>query len=905
MNPDRQQALDYLHAPVGGLWHWAENGNVLVWRDGTTIAFREEIARVLETLAPNGLPSFGAIVFLLAACRGKTPAVSDIVPESNAALPPQLGSKASLLLTARAQLKAQLEAALVELRKCAQLPAEIKANLPAKCVLAEAAFEPAKVERCIEAAAVLRGVREPMTDTELTDPERAGRSGSYLRQIHMVAEGLKPHTAESLLLRLRTSLDSLPAPAELELPAAERARKLIEELSRDRKFGFVARAARELMAAVRLPRRLQEQEQLAVGGVADLSNRGPLDRLLLSELAHDDLTLAVRVALNEALYLRREPPLREPPGTLALLLVSGLRSWGVPRVLAAAVALAFVACDKQHSKVLSWRASGDRLEPVELLSREGLLQHLAALATTAHPGESLRAFAEAVDPLPEAQSVIITDPDTLADPEFRRALADHPHTPGFVATVERSGRFELHALPLSRRQPVCEADLDLDALFETKPGLSVIKREADPDLPAIFRIDPFPFLLPLPGKLESWIGAEGRTYGMLTDRRLVQFGDRRRGGRVLADQLPHGRTIWMDCGDDRLHLVKAGSNAHPARLVSLNLPHDNLRVSELVSGAEVLAVHRYGDVIVLIRHYDVRAYSLADGKLVGQVRNPYHWCQGRFLRGPAHMHFAVWDGQQVKLEAIPLSRGYTPAAIAVVFDREGMDGPWFVYHTGLVVCSATEEQVQLPMPFPGSVLTANIRVSRDGHRLYYSAASRWHRIQDLNDGTVLELPEDFRGEPVVELVPRLPYWNLRRVVHSITAGASPVICWGRTETFSRFQVDKKRGRAQLTTYPATPPGPGVLTATFAEQRVKTTFGCTLRVTELAGCAKVYLDSRGLMHLKSKDPNVPEVSLVLAEPELAGWTSDGHVCGPPFFFEGDYVSEPALVYERLLRCLHPV
>ena len=39
---------------------------------------------------------------------------------------------------------------------------------------------------------------------------------------------------------------------------------------------------------------------------SDISNRGPLDRLLLSESAHDDLTLAVRIALNEALYLRRE-----------------------------------------------------------------------------------------------------------------------------------------------------------------------------------------------------------------------------------------------------------------------------------------------------------------------------------------------------------------------------------------------------------------------------------------------------------------------------------------------------------------------------------------------------------------------------------------------------------------------
>ena len=71
MNPDRQQAVEYLRVPPDGLWRWSENGAVLVWHDGSTIAFREEIVQIIEWLAPNGLPSFGAIVFLLAACRAR------------------------------------------------------------------------------------------------------------------------------------------------------------------------------------------------------------------------------------------------------------------------------------------------------------------------------------------------------------------------------------------------------------------------------------------------------------------------------------------------------------------------------------------------------------------------------------------------------------------------------------------------------------------------------------------------------------------------------------------------------------------------------------------------------------------------------------------------------------------
>ena len=105
----------------------------------------------------------------------------------------------------------------------------------------------------------------------------------------------------------------------------------------------MARLARLLLAAVHMPTPLSLREELPVGGVSDISNRGSLDRLLLSELANDDLTLAVRVAMNEALYLRREIPPSTPQHHRAILVDAGIRSWGVPRVFATAVALAFMA----------------------------------------------------------------------------------------------------------------------------------------------------------------------------------------------------------------------------------------------------------------------------------------------------------------------------------------------------------------------------------------------------------------------------------------------------------------------------------------------------------------------------------------------------------------------------------
>jgi hypothetical protein len=569
MDPDRQQAIAYLRAPPSGLWRWVEESAVIVWHDGTTIAFREELIQILEWLSRSGLPPFGAIVLLLAACRGKVPSAAQVLSAAETLLPAELGAKAAILLAARRQLTLQVDEALAELAKVSRLLPEFRSGLVPKCVLAEAVFEPARAERHVDADAILRGLRDPLTDSELN--ATGDVAINHVRHVQILAEGLKLYSQDALALRLRTGLDVLPEKTDINLPPAERARKLIEELSRDPEYGAVARAARELTAAVRLPRHLGQREELAIGGVADITNRGPLDRLLISELAHDDLTLAVRVAINEALYLRREPPMREPPGTLAVLLDSGVRLWGVPRVLATALALATIACDKQHAQVMVWRARGKELLPVDLLSRQGLIDHLSALEVDAHPGEALASFAGALPAGTHNQAVVITHSDALRDQEFRRALGNSPAEGSFVAAVNRAGRFQLQALPLAHRRPLCEADLDLDAIFEKKtPVVPLINPQLAPNLPAIFGVSPFPFLLPFAAGVSKYIKApDDFTYAVLSDRSLIRFRDTKFGGRVLVPELPAGRTAWIGYVNEHVHVIKAAANQRPCRLVSV------------------------------------------------------------------------------------------------------------------------------------------------------------------------------------------------------------------------------------------------------------------------------------------------------------------------------------------------
>jgi len=899
VSAERQQALSYLRAPASGLWRWDENGGVIVWMDGTTVAFREELIQILQWLAPKGLPPFGSIVLLLAACRGKLPPVETVVAAPGERVIIESTEKARFLLTARRQLTAQMTSALQELAKVCALPSELNSGLNAKCVLAEAVFETTKVERTAAPGAILSGMREPLNDSEL-NPAHGAQEGNLVRHVQIVADGLKPHSAESLALRLRTGLDALPRPTQTELPAAERARRLIEELSRDREHGAVARAARELMAAVRLPRRLAEREELAIGGISDITNRGPLDKLLLSELAHDDLTLAARIALNEALYLRREPPMREPPGTLSVLLDSSIRLWGTPRVLAAAVALALAACDKQHAKVLVSRANGKNLRPVDLLSRKGLAAHLTVLETDPHCGDALPAFVDALPTDGQNQAVLVTHPDALNDPEFRQALTNNPVAPGFVATVDRNGRFELFSLPLGRRQPLCEADLDLATIFEDKTTPALIDPALAANLPAIFSVAPFPFLLPFQGRVDRWAkGPDGFTYAVLHDRRLVRFQNHETGGRLLASELPPGKTVWMTCENGFVHMIKGAVSQRPSRLLSVPITGGEPRCYDLESGSELLAVHCTGEIILVIRRHDIRAYSLATGQMLGRILNHYQWVHGRFFRGKDRFWFPVWDGQQVKFEPLALPRPFTPVDFRLVFDREGVEGPWFVHEDESVVSNLSGERFHLDLPSgrPHFWLDT-VKISADGHRVF--ATLKQQKISSLLDlatgksqqfKTII-VPANFDPPPA------LPAWNLFRLTDAVSLFSAGLLLRGRNERWRQLVYQPSHGLRILDLQQGFTRE--MQTLSFSPCTAPPRAGCSLRVAACPDGSRVFLDSRGLLHFKSADPSLPEISLVLSNGEVAAWTSDGFTSGPAFFFENASVSEPGEVSERLAR-----
>jgi len=768
----------------------------------------------------------------------------------------------------------------------ARLPEEVRTSVRAKATLAEQIFgtlpgDPGKAALYGAVVEVLRsGV---LTDAMLNDPGAPPpESRNEWLALH---EGLKGFSADSLALRARTGLDELPQAPELPEISSARVRALIAELRTDAEHAGLARLARDFMAALQLPRRLAEPDEMPVGGFADLSNRGNLDRLLLSELGHDDLTLAVRIALNEALYLRREPPAKQPPSTLAILIDSGVRLWGVPRVLATAVGLTLIAKSGRHEELAVYRGSRSQLIPVDLLSRAGLIAHLGVHEPHAHPGLALAAFSEVVRTQERAEAVLITHRDVLADADFQRTLAAAKFETLYLAVVDREGGFELLRYPAGGA-PVCQARVNVDDLWPAPVAPAprrapLIDRTAHPDLPASFFQNPFPLLIAVRGAVRRSVARkDGSGLCVMKDRRLLQWGPHSRltrGARTVAWSLPRGRTMWLgELPDGRICVVKAHGGCRQVfcRVFTpdgaLVLAHD-WQFADGVGRVDV-----QGDCIILVGPRVATVRSLSAGQQLGSLPVPRHIRLDRYFVSAGATwtwYLLVWDGISLSLAPVTLPSGIPrDERIVRVFDRDGFEGPWFVMKGGGVYSHEGRRVMQLQPVF-------QVRnVSESGNRLIVITAPP--SVSYLVD--LVSLNSRPIGNPIRdadwEWKPPPPTNTVFVRFDEIAIGVAGVL-YLHTRSGKWYTVGAARDRFLICEKIEI--GEFLHGVKFEPVKLPAGSGFTLGVARWPDGRCAWLDSRGMLHLRCADRSQPELSIALSE--LSGvWSSDGLWMGNDFF-----------------------
>ncbi|WP_395752341.1 hypothetical protein [Prosthecobacter sp.] len=683
--------LAYFCAPQGHLWEWEDAtlaeawetssaDQCVVWSDGrTTIALRQELTELLEACVPVGLPPLGSILWLIAAASESFDASACRV---------RLWAAAE-----RATGDSDVPAGIATLWKTVgagldcihALPADLRASGPARRRLLRTMFEEvyAELPQSIPSAISLRilseFVRTPFLNVfQQRSPELNGVA-RLLKDLSALEKAFTRCPPEHLELRLRTGVDAIPSrqlelplPVPDEAPAPEAPVDLLRALEHEGgEPAQVAGLVRRIGAMLHVPKAVTHREELPLGGVSDITNRGDPSRLLMTELAWDDLTFAVRLAQGEALYLRRESPPAEPPPRRLILIDTGIFMWGKPRLFALGSALALLRqkIGGQIAIASVYAIDAEGFTAITLETVSDVRAQLVRLQPQPHPGAALAMLLDAEpSPFRPGEEVfLVTHPASLEIlchlPEWRRLASTVPlHS----LLVDGDGSLELSRHSLAGARSLARARIDAEDLFASpvaKPSPAALTSEMG-RLPYFYRLAVWPLYVPgapLPGKAFQ-IGGKGFV-GISTSDAVCWWTLRVHSGRVLFPNAPSTdlKGVVVDPeGEDRVILVFGVSEHRHLKFLVLSLTGREPARLVTYEGLlfEMSQFRVQSGALVLIDQKMAKAISLENGRVIATKEFPGSASVPWFDGEKFHPH-----GERAALASLILTKHAAPVKV--------------------------------------------------------------------------------------------------------------------------------------------------------------------------------------------------------------------------------------------------
>jgi hypothetical protein len=414
---------------------WSGADDALVYEDGATFAFNEEVALFLEGFAGSApLIHFGFMLHLLDLFRGTRKTATEELFRLRKIFDSAGGSLRNAG-TFFAILCRDVPRALgpPDVRQVCDRLRSPTAPIRWFVSMFHDTFDPAE-QAPLEPVAFERLVLDAVerySDQELRDWFRHGtgpvkQAGEDLARRLPV---LPPPTLSGVLAKL------------LDRPRLAGTRRFIDRL----------------VSALTLPPHRLAHQQLAVGGYADVTTHGRPDQILPSQFALDEEDFFRRFAERELLYFRREEPRARSRRELVVLLDQGVRTWGDVRLILSAAALAF---GKQAAKrgigfLIATTGSGGALTDPLTATSEVLGELVEASDLSPNPGLALEGVLQ--EPARGSRDVVLlTHPRNLREPDVaaaaRRVAGD---VRLFAVALDSAGEADLcevrHGTPVKLR----------------------------------------------------------------------------------------------------------------------------------------------------------------------------------------------------------------------------------------------------------------------------------------------------------------------------------------------------------------------------------------------------------------------------------------------------------------------
>ena len=335
--------MSYLNSYTDYFWTWEDQGQIISLREGHTVAYTSFVAEVFQLLKPNGLPRFSVLIAALAVTDAYNGYANYKSIHNN------------FVSSEIDPFEQHNKIALEFLKDLTRIPGEFKYGEKRNQLLFTLfsknhnGLGERKVTRIVtKLNEIALGDAENVPECE---PRRKadGKQDLYIISIlqrrFKDATGLLEAVVDHEGLDFDIKLDDKPPLGNTPTKDNE-TKDLITALSEYEKTYKIGRLVKSIWSGLNIPYLNNQPSSQPLGGIADISNKGNFEQLLISEFANDDLTFMSRLANNEALYLEREVPPEDNTFERILLVDTSIRNWGTPKTIALAIALAI----SQHPK---------------------------------------------------------------------------------------------------------------------------------------------------------------------------------------------------------------------------------------------------------------------------------------------------------------------------------------------------------------------------------------------------------------------------------------------------------------------------------------------------------------------------------------------------------------------------
>ncbi|BEV06044.1 hypothetical protein [Chryseobacterium gambrini] len=328
-------------------------------------------------------------------------------------------------------------------------------------------------------------------------------------------------TTQSIVSAMRGSVEIPELEDEVveEETTIETDKDFIQELIEEPKTFQVGSLIKRIWSGLKIPMRHLSPGEQPIGGISDMTNKGELHRMLLSEFANEDDIFMNRVANNEALFIQREIPPEENIFERIILIDTSLKNWGTPKVLAFASAIAVIKHPKAHSECKVF-ALGQNIIPISLDKVDKVVENLNHVSPVLEVSGTLEKFFNEEHKEKDLEVFFITNQENLNHQNLHKIIHENRDRLKFLVTTSANGELNFYKHHKGTRKHIQKIMLPLQELWANPPKYktrTVQGSQIKTDIPKNY-----PLLFPTPKERIKTFLYEGDFYILSNKKQLLK-----------------------------------------------------------------------------------------------------------------------------------------------------------------------------------------------------------------------------------------------------------------------------------------------------------------------------------------------------------------------------------------------